>query len=123
MLTLDEILEELRVAPEGSRDIDAAIARYLGMRPCWSHGAIHRRRLHSEVTGNSIRAWTSTVERARFLIPEGYRWHVGTVLGTECKKFEAYCQPDNEPSKTWWYGYTPALALCSAALSTMKCSV
>ncbi len=122
-MILDEILEKLKAAQSGSRDLDFDIAIYLGFRPHWSQGDISRRRLHDGITGSSIRAWTSTIERARHLIPEGYHWYVGTgveqIGKNNGRRFEACCQPGYKPFVGCWYGHTAALALCSAALSTM----
>lgn len=101
-----DLIAQLEQAEGPSRELDKAIARHLGWTPN-TEGRWHRTAAISDRSIDLPR-FTSSLDAALTLIPPGARW----VLYSDG---HAYVGPDNEPTAEWC-GYTPALALCVAAL-------
>jgi len=114
-MTLSDLIAELERATEGSRELDLAICRGIGAAVI----ASPRRPVVKFARGDHWRsppAYTTSLDAALSLVPEGWSWMVRNVHGNMGgPQGVAYCtrpDTDNETARA----ATPALALVIAAL-------
>lgn len=116
MNDLAALIERLEKAEAGSRELDAEIGAWLEANAGDDHGPgsnYHqsRQKTWMGVKGWEWRRWSTSIDAALTLVPDGRKWTVGCRLGPQ----GGYVTTLSE-MKQCWYGATPALALCIAAL-------
>lgn len=98
-MTRKELIQALRAAKGPSRELDAAILEYLCQDTEWPT--------------SDPRLFTSSIDAALTLVPEGRIWSIGKILKAD--GFVAVLDKTRQSHD----GATPAIALCIAALEAM----
>ena len=110
------LIERLESAPEGSRELDGEIALLLGWKKTidgfynsrWKDPA-------GQLQGNIPPAFTTSIDAALTLVPEGWRWDIGPW--DDQIRAEIWNHTEDETKEQYCgFASTPALALCIAAL-------
>jgi len=124
-----DLIAKLEAATAGSRELDEELWVHLQDDPTEyvrfirkDTGQFHR--WQHEETGVFVNApkYTTSLDAALTLVPEGYSWHLST---TSRDVFDAWCMPwmdvDNPKlDKPWVPHFTPALAICITALKARE---
>ncbi len=115
MTVLAEVLSQLDAAKEGSRELDRLIWLFLGV----------------ELEMEQPPFYTTSLDAAASLVPEGYDWEIGTYHLKEGEDWPVGSGPAGRVMRSATVGQclngdgprwegdeksTPALALCAAAL-------
>lgn len=124
---LEELVAKLDAATEGSRELDVQIWELVDFRAAlrryWSAATGKRVKLHSLpesglgwlAVKNSAPHYTTSIDAALTLVPEGWGWN---ATGEHSTGFVLLYPPNNYPGATGVQAEapTPALAICIAAL-------
>jgi hypothetical protein len=133
-MTIADLIERLEKATEGSKELDRLVARHAGWhrvepkharskRGAWispddfmgvySTGAPILDGLHGTTLWADPPAFSSSIDSALTLVPEGFQWQLRSVPTEE--GFDYSAQVDWRPN-LHQQAATPAIALCIAAL-------
>lgn len=138
-----ELIARLEAATEGSRELDCLIAWCVGWKR-WTpsdakaHGTTHKKHggwihpddvrdgrivwdsLHGTEIWRDPPSYTVSLDAARALVPDGYDWRVGCLVGGGRPIFNAVVTTPELAAWNWDTGCDsaagPAMALCIAAL-------
>ncbi len=109
---MDKLIAELEAATEGSRQLDFAIYLALGL-PITNKANLTSRMIAVHLENVSPR-YTTSLDAALTLVPEGWRWEAADYGGGD---------QDGPRAELWHgvhhygaFGGTPVLAVCIAAL-------
>jgi len=108
----DALIARLEAATKGSRELDLAIAQEaLGLRPIVTlRGTqVHNPKQPSSVSWD-LKAYTTSLDAALTLVPEGLRWECGQTAATKTPWASVGAGQYSQR------GATLALAICIAAL-------
>ena len=126
-MTIDELIERLEKAAGSDRELDLDIlnATLNGDAPDWKWHDRWRETVTQEIyepgaSGNpvcSLDAFTSSIDAAMALVPEGFDYGLTHRKATNpTMKANAQCWTKAPASTVWGDAVTPAIALCIAAL-------
>lgn len=122
---MNDLIEQLQSADGPNRGFDAALAKHWGHTVCSDQG---RWRVYggavSRTNKRKLPAYTSDLNAALTLLPDGWEWTAGVFRGeddngppffADCGNFE---EPNGNEDCTYFEarGQTPAIAICIAAL-------
>ena len=123
---MKDLIEKLEAAKVGSRELDAEIGAWLsehrgeGPKGLHSNYILSQQRTWRGTSGYVWLEWTTNLQTALSLVPEG--WRVYAIQQLEFFKDEWFAGLDTVPHIGSMTGKapTPALALCIAALKTRE---
>jgi hypothetical protein len=128
-MTIPALITRLEALTGPDRDIDADIQRALGLEP----SDMDFEGLPSSITWQAVRAFartfTSSIDDALTLVPEGLEWHVAgpnkrhTIRKPKNGNGQAWAGVFGEPfvgSENDSFAANPAIALCIACLRAME---
>lgn len=127
MSDLLDLAARIEAATEGSRELDAETADTTdSVVPCACTGACNPDSLNYLGGCPSVRAYTTSLDAALTLVPEGWSFSVGDLRGYDPPMWRCHLRDHRPQSLTaaghshiWKEGNTiagPALAICAAAL-------
>ena len=119
---MDSLIAELEAAAEGNRELDYAIAKEMG----WQFSGEHTFKEHGffwrDATTDEwkqLPRWSTSLDAALTLVPEGFVWRVSTDFGPI-----AWAAVSGHKGIFWAdtksEALTAALALCIAALKARQ---
>ena len=116
---MTDLIKQLEAATEGSRTLDYEIARELQWRfseeeEFKEFGSFWRDAMTDE--WKQLPWWTTSIDAALTLVPEGLRWTLG-YEPTGKLNYWAWVWTDDGPCEA--YKPTPALVLCIAILKAL----
>lgn len=111
---MKDLIQRLEAAEAGSRELDVEIAKLLGVYiRAWGLPPYH--------PTENVSPYTTSLDAALTLVPEGLASAVGTMFGMSQPPWGVVWQANGRPMATC-EAATPALALCIAALKAREAS-
>lgn len=124
MSALMEIAARVEAATGADRELDGLIAEAIGVRIFSFTNSVlidpfGKSDARRDVQAHSALAYTGSIDAAMSLVPEGYWWKVGHVMGPQPLTQNmswAFVGPTDSIIRMPAPSHTPALALTAAAL-------